>query len=250
MNCKNCNATVDGNFCSICGQSTKVDTINFRYFINQINSTFLQIEYGLLFTIKQLFIAPGKSIRDFLQGKRKNYFKPIAFVLLLSTIYAVLANYFDETTFIGDVFTGWNKAYKESNTRKDKEIRFLSWFVNNYAYTMLLLLPIFSFASYISFKKVNFNYFEHLVLNSFITGQQAIIYTLFIPFKYISGHNNFSEIVYIAFVFVYPIWVFVQFFNSYKKWKVIFLTLLTYFYYLVFSTILFLILLAINNSII
>lgn len=103
MNCKNCGAQLNGNFCSQCGQKAKIDTINLSYILSEVSDTFLQVNHGLFYTIKELFLRPGISIRDYLAGKRKSYFKPIAYVLLLSTIYALLASLISETTFLGEV---------------------------------------------------------------------------------------------------------------------------------------------------
>ncbi len=235
MDCKNCGVKVNGKFCSNCGQKTNVNTINLNYLLAEINSSFFQLNHGFFYTIKQLAIAPGNSIRDFIKGKRKNYFKPIAFILVLSTLYALVANFFNEETMLGDLFLGWN-AYEDSNVDNSKALIF-QWLVKNYAYTMLLLLPIFSLGSYVSFRRYGYNYFEHFVLNAFITGQQAIIYTFFTVLKSFVEDNTIIETLEVLFVLGYVFWTYSAFFQRTKKLKTILLTILTYFLYIIFTSI-------------
>ncbi len=248
MNCKNCKEKLDGKYCSNCGQSDRVGKIDLPYLFNELSTTVFQLNHGFLYTIKQLFIAPGKTIKQFIEGERKSYFKPIAYVLLLSTVYALIANLIDEKTIIGDAFTGWNNGYKDS-TNSSKDISHLNWFVNNYAYTTLILLPFFSLASYLAFLESKFNYFEHFVLNSYLTGQQAIIYSVFIIFKSVFGENFFTDAFPVALSLGFVFWTFIQFFKKDKIYQTILFTILTYFIFItIFASIIFLSFLAIKNA--
>ena len=236
MICKNCDNNIEGKFCSNCGQSDRVRKINVSYLINELSTTVFQLNHGFLYTVKKLFISPGNSILEFIRGGRKSYFKPIAYVLLLSTIYALIANLIGEKTILGDGLAGWNNAYKEG-VDTHKEMLYLNWFINNYAYTTLILLPLFSLASYLAFYKSKFNYFEHFVLNSYITGQQAIIYSIFIVLKSIIGENYFTESLPLALSLCFVFWAFLQFFKKEKSYKAILYTVLTYLLYFLFFTI-------------
>ena len=84
-------------------------------------------------------------------------------------------------------------------------------FSKNYAYATLLLLPVFSFASYLSFYKFDKNYLEHIVLNSFITGQQALFYSLFAIAGSVIDHDVMDALP-ILFAILYTFWVYRHFF--------------------------------------
>ena len=86
MNCKNCNQIVNGAYCSFCGQNSKVSTSNLFSFINEITESVFQINKGLFYTLKELSIRPAIGINEFLDGKRKSHFKPIAYVFTFSTL--------------------------------------------------------------------------------------------------------------------------------------------------------------------
>ena len=92
MKCKNCDQNIDTNFCPNCGQSAKVGEINLSYFLQEMTDSLFQINRGFFFTMRELFIRPGESIREYLSGKRNNHFTPIAYVLTLSTIYSTISS--------------------------------------------------------------------------------------------------------------------------------------------------------------
>jgi len=91
--------------------------------------------------------------------------------------------------------------------------------------------------SYLSFLKSGKNYLEHVVINSYITGQQAIIYLIFGVIIYFYGS---SEIEYISLIIsmLYTYWVYMQIFNK-SHWALTLLwTTLTYVLYFVVGVLL------------
>jgi len=227
MNCKNCGHLVDGNFCSHCGQNTRVDKINFSNFLSELSGSVFQVNKGFFYTLKQLFIRPGHSIREYLHGKRKRHFKPIAYVLILSTIYFVISQLTGNNTLVGDVFEGYANA---GGTELKKP--FFMWFAKNYAYTVLTLLPIFTLASYLAFFKAGFNYLEHFVLNAYITGQQAIFYATSLVVGLVIGDQDIMTFIAVGVSVSYLLIVFWQFFSNQSRIGVVFRTIMTYFIYL------------------
>lgn len=241
MNCKNCENKVDGNFCAHCGQNSKVDKLNLPNFLTEISDSVFQLNRGLLFTIKELFTRPGHAIRDFIQGKRKEYFKPIAYVLTLSTIYFLVSRITDSPTLIDDFLDGASNGATDADKNKDSIAKFpiVLWLSNNYAYTTLLLIPVFSLASFISFLGIGRNYLENIVINSYITGQQALFYSLFMVIGSFFDINDFTVLFAVIISVLFNFWSYIQFFTSTKKILVIIRLFLTYFlFYILFSIIL------------
>ena len=89
MNCKNCNAKIDQNYCPNCGQAAKVKRIDGQYIIHEIEHV-LHFDRGILFTIKELFIKPGESVRNFILENRFRLVKPIVFIIVTSLIYTII----------------------------------------------------------------------------------------------------------------------------------------------------------------
>ena len=231
-NCKNCNQLVDGNFCAHCGQSIKVDKIDLSYFLNEMSDSVFQINRGLFYTIKELFLRPGQCIKDYLNGKRKQHFKPIAYAFTLSTIYFLLSKFLESGTIMNDFIQGYANGAGVSD-RPDNQIITLKWFAQNYAYTMLMLLPLFSLATYLTFLNAGFNYLEHFVLNAFITGQQALLYSLTVIFGLIVTNDDLLDSVTLCFSIAYALFVFWQFFSEQSRIAVVFRSVLVYVLYLI-----------------
>lgn len=237
--CKNCEHIFDGSFCNNCGQKLGNTRIDSRYLIGEISNSLLQMNSGFFYTLKELFVRPGSSIRGFLEGKRKQYFKPLAFLLLTSTLYVFIAFTLGFNTVSEDFLTGFTSYSSSSESREPTSILIvLNWLVNNHAYAMLLVLPSFSLASYIAFFKFKYNYFEHLVLNIYITGQQMFIYLIL---GIVVIENNSTESIPFLCSVIFNFWAFYTFFQSKKPFIKILLTLLTYVLFLLVQVILLLV---------
>ncbi len=235
MNCKNCGHSVDGNYCSRCGQKSDVGRINLSYLLSEISGNIFQINHGFLYTLKELLVAPGKSVTEFLNGKRKKYFKPISYLLACSTLYFLITLTTNQNTWMDDLISGFINGALEKNTESDVTT-ILTWFSKNYAYATLLLLPVFSLASYLSFLKFGNNYLEHLVINSYITGQQAVFYS-FIAITRVIVNSYILELILIIIVISYTFWVFWQFFKEGSRMINILRSIMTYVLYLIFSLV-------------
>ncbi|MEO6149084.1 MAG: DUF3667 domain-containing protein, partial [Mucilaginibacter sp.] len=173
--CKNCNRKVEQKFCSNCGQSTDTHPINFHYLAYDIQQTLLPVDRGFFYTVKELFTRPGHTIREFIEGKRINHFKPFALVLLLAGIYGFLYHYFN----INDVPRMGGQPDIEQTMAKTNE-----WLANNYSLAMVMLIPFFAFGSYIVFRKSGYNYVQNVVINLFLTAQLLIVSIVLFPITY------------------------------------------------------------------
>lgn len=176
--CKNCNEVVSGKFCSECGQDTSTERITYHTIIHEIEHGILHIDKGILYTVKELILRPGKNIKDFLAGKRVSHFKPFAFIFITATIYAALAKF----SHGGALFDNIQIEVDDSN--EDVFVDILRWVKNHYAYAMILMLPFTSLSTYLIFRKQGYNYFEHLVINAYTTGVKTFTNILIIPFYY------------------------------------------------------------------
>ncbi len=85
--CKNCNTHYQGNFCPVCGQSRKIRRLSFLNMVDDLISIFINLDSGFLRTASELFWRPGHMIRDYIEGHRKGYMKPLGMLFCLGTIY-------------------------------------------------------------------------------------------------------------------------------------------------------------------
>ncbi|MGJ8746062.1 DUF3667 domain-containing protein [Polaribacter sp.] len=224
MICKNCEQNFNGNYCSNCGQNSNIRKVDYKYLLNEIPNSIFQINRGFLFTLKELFTRPGHSIRAFLEGKRKNHVKPLAFILLTSTLYVVAHYFLGNQTFVDDAISGFTSKSEVENSD------LINWISKNQTYAILILVPFFSFASYLSFLKSNYNYFEHLVLNIYITGQQMFIY---FGFSFFFDRNSYLIMLPLLLGMLFNFWAYIQFFNKKNTFKNIVLIIFTYIIFII-----------------
>ena len=212
MICKNCGTYLDTNFCGNCGQNSKVKKINLKYILQDIPDSVLLLNSGFLFTLRELTLRPAEMIKEFLAGKRKPHYKPLAFFLLTSTSYFLLFYLLDKNTFIEDFLTGF-----KSGLDKDSESpAFLEWILRNQSYFLLAFLPLFSLGSYLAFKKCSYSYLEHLVMNLYITGFQMIIYLIL---GFVIYSQNLLLLIPFIVGFIYNVWIINRIFNNIPLWN-------------------------------
>lgn len=154
--CKNCQAPIQGNFCAVCGQKTTVSKITIKETLQEIIDMFFSVNAPLLVTLKYLCIHPGKLFREFIAGKRKTYYKPVGFFLLMTVVY-VLASYFFESAaskeeLLQNLEQSANKlAYKAGSYMRSKITNFLFLFVFTMGISLKLLFrKRYSLAEYLS----------------------------------------------------------------------------------------------------
>ena len=196
-----------------CGQNSRVDKINLSNLLKELSDNIFQINYGFFFTIKELFIRPGHSIREFIIGKRKNHFKPISYTLVLSTVYFIFSQIIDKKTFLAEFISGFSESAREKGLGSFNFFSTtLDWLINNHAYTTLFLIPLYSLASYIAFLGKGYNYLENVVINSYIIGQQAIIYSIFLIPSIFIANDYYIELAAVIFSITYAFWAFRTFY--------------------------------------
>lgn len=212
MKCLNCDYIVVDKFCENCGQ--KISTKRFSLvsiFDYAVLTGIFSVDKGILFTIKELFTKPGHSIREYIQGKRINYFNAFTLVLLLLTIMYFIEEY--SGIKISDLTSTGNKEFAGNLDDFTKEYpRFI----------YLISIPLLAISSYLFFRKGRCNFAENLVLNTYVIGGQIV---MSIPFSILTVFYKNIEALSVIYHFlsfvvaVYAIWVYYQFFSTvgYRK---------------------------------
>lgn len=203
--CKNCGAALSGNFCANCGQKSEIHRVTFGHFAHEFFHAFTHTDKGILLLMKELITRPGQVAREYLDGKRKKYFNPLTFLIILSSLYVLFGQktgYFEalSTGNKGGGYTGQGKEiYIEAMGIMDEQGKIVS----------LFLMPVLiSFFTWIFFYRSKNNLAENLVLNSMVLGQVYLTricifipaFVLFpsIPIYYNDGLFHLVMLVYLA----------------------------------------------------
>jgi len=228
--CLNCNTPLLGNFCSNCGQDAGTHKINSHFLWHEIQHGLLHVDKGLFFTIKELFIRPGHSIREFIDGKRVKHFKPLSLIIVLAGIYGFLSHYYKIDMFSSNIqISGSGDKYYYAKQTIDN---ITAWVTEHYAVVALLQLPIFALGTYLGFKKFGYNFPEHLVINSFLTAQRLILRLIAFPVFYFynktQGLRIATNLVDLISILLF-IWALFQLFNRMSKRQRVWRTILSLF---------------------
>lgn len=77
--CRNCGASRKGDYCHRCGQRFLDGRLTFAILAHEVAAHF-SAERGLLRTVREMVVAPGGMIRDYLSGRRRGYVSPITYL--------------------------------------------------------------------------------------------------------------------------------------------------------------------------
>jgi hypothetical protein len=202
--CKNCGNPFEGNYCSYCGQKANVKRFMLKNLHGEFIHGFFHIHHGLLFTIKELFIRPGLSIRGYLAGKRVTYFNPFAYLVLIS----ILAGF-------GFSHSGMLEHTRDNFMTSGETLQFTRKF---FSYRLLFSIPVYSLMTWILFKSSKYNFAENFIVNTFLISQGTIIYcTWLLALKIVNpDHQSFQIMFSCAHlsVVIYQIISLFRLFNS------------------------------------
>ena len=207
--CKNCNEPVNGNYCSNCGKAANLKRIDGRFIIREIASAF-NAERGWLYTLKELLIRPGESIRRYITEDRSWFVKPIAFVIITSLIYTLVSNYFhiDAKEFQAQL------SVEKETLVLPTQILLINWIIDYNGYATLITGFFMALWVKLFFRKSGYNLFEIFALFCYMLGMGSLFSSVFFI---IQGLTNLNLIlISTLIVTIYYIWVTGQFFERKK----------------------------------
>ncbi len=202
--CKNCHTFFEGNYCYNCGQ--KGDEKRFK--LSNLTGTFVHgfyhVHSGLLFNIKELFIQPGEMLRGFISGKRVAYINPFTYLILVSLIGGYVYKTSGIDNHLNEIFIASGETIK---------------FTGKYfSYRVLLTIPSYALMCRIFYKSYNYNFAEHLVINTFLMSQSMVIMVVWmLVSSFMKSYSAFFEIFYYsAFIslIIYQVFVFFHLFDT------------------------------------
>ena len=220
--CKNCNNEFNGKFCNNCGQKVISHRLNFKFIIEELQHFFFHTDRGILFTIYQLLIHPGHTVREYIEGKRINHTKPLVFLLVVGSIELFLYSLFkfDFNINYELFFQNIDKNYvQEMRQMMVSFSKFTDILMSYDKYLNLGLLPFLAMYTYLLFKKYGLNYVEHFVINTYLLGQRLLISCAFFPVMYLYNGTNVIFLISFFSMFLMMVlfcWSFRQYFIKEK----------------------------------
>ncbi|MFT4095121.1 MAG: DUF3667 domain-containing protein [Niabella sp.] len=161
LECKNCGRLYSGNFCPQCGQSAHEKRIDARWLLHDVPHSVFHIDKGFFYTLKSLFTHPARMVKEYLEGKRVKYFRPFAYVVLMTTVSSLVVESLQTVT--ESVLL--KKAPAVLVTHNE------SFFAHYFSLLIFMMIPLAALITWLSFYTRKYNYWEHFLINTYLSAQ-------------------------------------------------------------------------------
>lgn len=230
--CINCGRAVAGSdqkFCPACGQPTPVHRIDWHFLGHELEHSVLHMDRGILYTLKQLMLRPGRLIRDYIEGRRAGIVKPVLLIMMTGAAATLMAHYVLDGDAIGASLTAGMEAgagRQGSMSAEQAEVMarmtqvfaiVKDWMNRHLTLITLLLLPVQAAAYKLTFRRFKqTNYPEWLVITSFLMAQLFVVWVVFMPLQRWWSDAQGGMVVVAVLLNLFSL---TQVFQGYPRWK-------------------------------
>ncbi|PCJ96566.1 MAG: hypothetical protein COA50_07250 [Flavobacteriaceae bacterium] len=201
--CRKCERELNNNYCSNCGSPKELKRIDKQYIITEIGDV-VNFDKGIFYTIKELLIRPGDTVRAFILDDRNRLVKPIVFIIICSLIYTLFQQVLN-----------FDDGYIKYSFGKDSAANSIfSWISENYGYANILIAVFIALWLKIFFRKDGYNYFEILILLCFVMGIGMLLFSFFGIIESLTGLKILDKGALLGILYIS--WAIGQFFNRNK----------------------------------
>jgi hypothetical protein len=195
--CANCGSLRETPYCGHCGQSERGSR---RLRVKDVFASFAEAlfdaESVFPATLIGMFRNPGRLCSDYVEGKRKRYMNPFAFLVAAIGAQIVLSSLLTWVGWIEDETLEGNAMPDDANT----------WFV------LAAILPMVFCWSFL-FAKTGRNFVENYVFGLYLAGLLAWIELIILPLPSIAMPEWFQAILIFALWVVLTTWAGANFYR-------------------------------------
>ena len=181
-----------------------LERIDGKYIWNEISSV-LNFDRGIFYTIRELIIRPGNTVREFLLYDRNRIVKPMVFLIVCSLMYTLFQQLFH-----------FEDGYVKTGGLGDSAVSHIfNWIQTNYGYSNILMSIFIAGWIKLFFRKYNYNFYEVIILLCFIMGMGMLLFTTSGILESITNLKILR--IGVVLCFVYTAWSIGHFFDKTKK---------------------------------
>ena len=175
--CSNCQSSLDGEYCSTCGQrNLDLEKPIWSLVGAAISETF-EVDGRAASTVRTLFRHPGMLTSEFLAGRRVAYSPPLRLYLAFSIAFFLLIAWFASSGLL-------REPGSDLNFDAAVQARFLS---DDLPTLMFLLLPIFAMLMKIAYWKRL--YFDHLIFSLHLHCVAYVALAIMLPLEAVATQH-------------------------------------------------------------
>jgi hypothetical protein len=205
--CLNCATSmlVDQHFCGACGQRVIRGRLTLREIGHDVMHALTHADRSIFVLIGALITRPGKVAREYVDGRRKRYFGPFAFLVIAVGVASFL-------TYVMGL--QWFEAVPQGGART-----FLS---RHFNLVVLIQAPLLAIGCKLLFFGARMHFAEHMVLAAYTSGMRALALGLIeTPLRafFVAQHSDrWITLVYFIVWFGYFGHAAAQFYGGNKLW--------------------------------
>ncbi|KAA9327077.1 DUF3667 domain-containing protein [Hymenobacter busanensis] len=195
--CLNCGHPLSSRFCPDCGQPANTHRITTAHLLHDIPHSVWHVDRGLPYTIREMLLRPGRTVRRYLAGERVDFFRPFALVLLLAGIlsFLILASHIQ----LVDELTPSTDPHRAKMVEANRFVfKYFAWFT-------VAMVPGYALFSWALLRRLRYNFAEHVVANALVMGAIIFIQMLCVPLLVWASGTPYFKPVYYAESFTMPL---------------------------------------------
>ncbi len=173
-------------FCPQCGQQAVIHRFSVPHFLHEFFHAFTHTDKGIFHLLKSLVTRPGATAREYIRGRRKAYFNPFTFFLIVMGIYVLADAFFIRSSppiepnqqVLAHIPTQEGKQkYIGMLHRGNKARQFMEKKANIVA---MIAVPLIALVSWLFFYRKGYNYAEHLTANLMFVVFSNLVFVLLV----------------------------------------------------------------------
>lgn len=190
--CLNCKAALapDFTFCPYCSQGVHQHRLNLAHLGHEVVHFFTHADKGVFYLVKMLATRPGRVIREYIAGRRKVYFSPLNFFLIVLGLMVFFMSTFRPLDAVDLTALKTQTAKEPDPVVRARRLAKVDRMENAYGFMArhsnlvnLSIVPLTALVFFLFYYRSGYNYTEHLVAQLYITGFNALVMLLIVlPF--------------------------------------------------------------------
>ncbi|MEG1679959.1 MAG: DUF3667 domain-containing protein [Stenotrophomonas sp.] len=202
--------------------------IDWHFLGHELEHSVLHMDRGILYSLKQLMLQPGRLLRDYIEGRRGNQVKPLLLITMMAAAVLLLNRLITGTSILDG---GASEAMLSGRTLPGEVLQFMAanravsaWVESHFAAFTLMLLPIEAFVFRLVFSRYSkLNYPEWLVITTLLTVQAFVIWSVLMA---VHRWVPYTQVMAGVLGMAYSVVSLVQFFQARPLWSTMWRSLL------------------------
>ncbi len=204
QSCLNCRSALQksDNFCPACGQRTDTHRLTISHLAHEFFHAFTHADKSIFSLLWQMITRPGGVARDYIAGRRKRYFNPFTFFLILMGLFVFSNSYFEgprkqwrpDPQVLSRIPTEAGKAnYLIMSSRGAAMSGFIQ---RNGNLIAMVAIPFIALICWGFYRETAFNYAEFFTASLLFVTVSNLFFTLFIyPLRPLFSGTTFGALL-------------------------------------------------------